>query len=42
MYYLYGVFTVSLAVLFALGVAERLRHQRDLAQIPVRTGPTCW
>lgn len=36
MYYLYGIFSISLGLLFVLGVVERRRHMRDLAQIPVR------
>jgi len=35
-YYLYGVFSASLAFLLLLGMVERRRHLRDLAQIPVR------
>ncbi|MFI8280899.1 poly-gamma-glutamate synthase PgsB [Streptomyces sp. NPDC085929] len=35
-YYLYGIFTVVLGALFVAGVAERRRHERNLAQIPVR------
>jgi gamma-polyglutamate synthase len=35
-YYLYGVFSASLACLLVLGMLERRRHLRDLAQIPVR------
>ncbi|MER5641021.1 poly-gamma-glutamate synthase PgsB [Kitasatospora sp. NPDC002227] len=34
--YLYGVFTVTLAVLFLAGLAERRAHERNLARIPVR------
>jgi len=35
-FYLYGVFSTSLGILFVLGVFERRRHARDVAQIPVR------
>ncbi|MFI6474876.1 poly-gamma-glutamate synthase PgsB [Streptomyces sp. NPDC050516] len=34
--YLYTVFTLTLLALFLAGVAERRRHERNLARIPVR------